>query len=86
MEVFSDIVCDNATTITVGHAGDRSASQSMEPDPSSFDNAQQFWHELSGIVSVNCTTHEQIDDTLRRYLAIAAEHKGKPNRACPTLF
>ena len=54
----------------------RPASQIMEADDTATcETAQQFWDALAHILSVRCSTHEEIDDALRLYLATASENK-----------
>ncbi|KAL9131910.1 MAG: hypothetical protein Q9217_000270 [Psora testacea] len=40
-----------------------------------LDDEQQFWDELEDIVSVQCQSHELIDNALRSYLAFTTNYK-----------
>ncbi|MCJ1235595.1 hypothetical protein MMC14_003566 [Varicellaria rhodocarpa] len=42
-----------------------------------LDNEQQFWDELDEIVSVDCHSHELIDNALRSYLSFTTNYKGE---------
>ncbi|CAF9907485.1 hypothetical protein IMSHALPRED_005543 [Imshaugia aleurites] len=42
-----------------------------------LDNEQQFWDELEEIVSIQCQSHELIDNALRSYLNFVTNYKGE---------
>ncbi|KAF2760864.1 hypothetical protein EJ05DRAFT_449090 [Pseudovirgaria hyperparasitica] len=48
----------------------------------SLDNEEQFWEELSDILSSDSTDHELIDNALRSYLSFTTKFKGARSGVC----